>query len=246
MFFFTNNSSSRGLKNYFYNSTYQITFQSGNKACSHASIPYCTVSHICLLLMYVYILYIELCIHKFVCICYVYIGKRNLNLTCSFNQINTAGENIIVTTKIRNNYRAIQSFIFSIAPHLVIALPTLRQQMLSLLMSSLKFFSKFCRLVYGFFSVLLPIQLSLFQLLRQHCCRPFTLLKALAKSNGNLFAIAFKSEKERQLSLLLEREPSKRSKELIPKRLQRGLSVIILQGAIEKSPILLSQYWKNE
>jgi hypothetical protein len=29
----------------------------------------------------------------------------------------------------------------------------------------------------------------------------FTLLKALAKSNGNLFAFAFKSEKERQLSL---------------------------------------------
>ena len=31
--------------------------------------------------------------------------------------------------------------------------------------------------------------------------RSFTLLKALAKSNGNLFAIAFKSEKERQQSL---------------------------------------------
>ena len=32
-------------------------------------------------------------------------------------------------------------------------------------------------------------------------CRSFTLLKALAKSNGNLFAISFKSEKEQQLSL---------------------------------------------
>ena len=32
-------------------------------------------------------------------------------------------------------------------------------------------------------------------------CRSFTLLKALAKSNGNLFAITFKSEKERQLLL---------------------------------------------
>ena len=32
-------------------------------------------------------------------------------------------------------------------------------------------------------------------------CRTFTLLKALAKSNGNLIPIAFKSEKERQLSL---------------------------------------------
>ena len=44
----------------------------------------------------------------------------------------------------------------------LIALPTLRQQKLSLLISLL-----FCRLGYGFFSVLLPIQLSLFQLLRQ-------------------------------------------------------------------------------
>ena len=28
--------------------------------------------------------------------------------------------------------------------------------------------------------------------------------------------------------------------------MQRGLRMITLQGAIEKSPILLSQYWKNE
>ena len=28
--------------------------------------------------------------------------------------------------------------------------------------------------------------------------------------------------------------------------MQRGLRVITLQGATEKSPILLSQYWKNE
>ena len=28
--------------------------------------------------------------------------------------------------------------------------------------------------------------------------------------------------------------------------MQRGWRVITLQGAIEKSPILLSQYWKNE
>ena len=32
----------------------------------------------------------------------------------------------------------------------------------------------------------------------------------------------------------------------ILKRMQRGLRVITLQGAIEESPILLSQYWKNE
>ena len=89
------------------------------------------------------------------------------------------------------------------------------------------------------FSLLLPIQLSLFQLCdskscrfqslcfnfcmsfvdwfmasflycfpysyhsSNYCdsnsCRSFMLLKALAKSSGNLFAIAFKSEKERQL-----------------------------------------------
>ena len=38
----------------------------------------------------------------------------------------------------------------------------------------------------------------------------------------------------------------KRSKEQIPKRIQRGLRVITLQGAIEKSLILLMQYWKFE
>ena len=38
----------------------------------------------------------------------------------------------------------------------------------------------------------------------------------------------------------------KRSKELILKRMQRGLRMITFQGAIEKRPILLSQYWKNE
>jgi hypothetical protein len=32
----------------------------------------------------------------------------------------------------------------------------------------------------------------------------------------------------------------------LPKRLQRGLRVITLQGLIKKSPILLSQYWKND
>ena len=32
---------------------------------------------------------------------------------------------------------------------------------------------------------------------------------------------------------------------MIQKRMQRGLKGITLQGAIEKSPILLSQYWKN-
>ena len=66
---------------------------------------------------------------------------------------------------------------------------------LSLLIPLLQFLYKFCRLVHGFFSVLLPIHLSLFQLLRQRC-RSFTLLKALAKSKSTHIAIAFKSEKE--------------------------------------------------
>ena len=44
------------------------------------------------------------------------------------------------------------------------------------------------------------------------CCS-IKLLKALSKSNGNLIAIAFKSEKERQLvgrAITSEREPSKK------------------------------------
>ena len=44
-------------------------------------------------------------------------------------------------------------------------------------------------------------------------------------------------------AITLEREPSNRSKELIPERLQRGLRMITSQGAKEKSLILLSQYW---
>ena len=54
-------------------------------------------------------------------------------------------------------------------------------------------------------------------------CRSFTLLKALAKSNGNLIAIAFKSEKLGR-AITLEREPSKKSKELIQKRMQKEKS----------------------
>ena len=83
-------------------------------------------------------------------------------------------------------------------------------------------------------------------------CRSFTLLKALAKSNGNHLAIAFKSEKELQLSnyrdrraITLEREPSKKKQRTDTKKDTKRLKVTI-QGAIEKSPILLSQYWKNE
>ena len=76
-----------------------------------------------------------------------------------------------------------------------------------------------------------------------NCCS-FKFFKALLKSNCNLFAIAFKNEIKQQLFLSrqLEESQQKRSKELVPKRMER---VITLQGAIEKSPILLSQYQKK-
>ena len=38
----------------------------------------------------------------------------------------------------------------------------------------------------------------------------------------------------------------KKNKELIPKKMQRGLIVITLKRAKKKSPVLPSQYWKNE
>jgi hypothetical protein len=49
------------------------------------------------------------------------------------------------------------------------------------------------------------------------------------------------------LSPLKARKSDNFRKEAIKKetKMQRGLRVINLQGAIVKSPILLSQYWKN-
>ena len=58
------------------------------------------------------------------------------------------------------------------------------------------------------------------------------------KSDNYRYRDSWKSDNFR------ERELSKESKELIQKRMQRGLRVITLQGSIDKSPILLSQYWK--
>ena len=45
--------------------------------------------------------------------------------------------------------------------------------------------------------------------------------------------------------MTIEREKKERSKEITPKIKERRLRAITLQGAIEKSPIYLSQYWKN-
>ena len=77
--------------------------------------------------------------------------------------LSTVCENIIANIKMRNNFWYLFQYcdsnigLFFIAPHLIIALPPLRYQILSLLISLLKILYKFCRLVYCFFSVLLPI-----------------------------------------------------------------------------------------
>ena len=47
-------------------------------------------------------------------------------------------------------------------------------------------------------------------------------------------------------AITLEREPSKKKQRTVTKRDTKRIKVITLQGAIKKSPILLSQYWKNE
>ena len=77
--------------------------------------------------------------------------------------------------------------LFSIAPHLVIALPTLRQQKLSLLISLLQILYKFCRF---------------FQLLRQQY---LSLLNTLAKTNDKLIVIAIVGR-----AIPLERKPTKK------------------------------------
>ena len=46
-------------------------------------------------------------------------------------------------------------------------------------------------------------------------------------------------------AITIDKEAKKRSKDLNPKIKQRRFGAITLQGAIEKSPILLSQYCNN-
>ena len=74
--------------------------------------------------------------------------------------------------------------LFSIALHLVIALPTLQEQKLLLLISLLKFCMSFVDWFMASFLYCFPCS----------CCS-VTLLKAPAKSNGNLFDITFKLRK---------------------------------------------------
>ena len=95
-------------------------------------------------------------------------------------------------------------------------------QKMSALIFLLYFLLQCCIFVYCFFSILIPTQLSSFQLLRKQQLSLFTLLKATVKSNRNFLLSPIKA---------------------ISKRIK--LRVITLQGAIEKSPILLSHYWKN-
>ena len=86
--------------------------------------------------------------------------------------------------------------LYSIAPHLVIALPTLRQQKLSLLIPLLQFLQSFVDWFMACFLYCFPYSSRSSNYCDSNSCRSFMLLKALAKSNCNLFAIAFKSEKE--------------------------------------------------
>ena len=144
----------------------------------------------------------------------------------------TVDENINAAIKMRNNFcNPLKKVIFPILLSqywtFLYCSPFSYQSsyLLSFLISLLKFLYEFCILVHGFFSVLLPIQLSLSNYCDSNSCRSFTLL---AKSNSNVITITFKSDKERQLSLsrwleerLLQKGSlQKRSKELKPKRMQ--------------------------
>ena len=64
-------------------------------------------------------------------------------------------------------------------------------------------------------------------------------LSPLKRERATTIAIAIVGR-----AIPLERKPIKKKQRTDTKKMQRGLRVITLQGAIEKSPILLSQYWK--
>ena len=66
---------------------------------------------------------------------------------------------------------------------------------MSLLTSLLHFVYRVCTLVFSFFSLLLPVQLSLFQLSQQLQLSLLSLLKSIAKTKGILMALAFESIK---------------------------------------------------
>ena len=73
--------------------------------------------------------------------------------------------------------------------------------------------------------------------------RSFTLLKELAKSNGHLFVIAFKSEKVAIVgrAITLEREPSKKKQRTDTKKdAKRIKSDNFTRGNREKSKIAIA------
>ena len=130
----------------------------------------------------------------------------------------------------------------------ILLLPS-KCEKLSLLISLLQFLYEFCRLVHGFFSVyLFQYSYRSSNYCDSYSCRSLTLLKVLAKSNGNLIAIAFKSEKERQLSIAideraitLEREPSKKKQRSYKKKDAKGIkSDNFTRGNREKSNIAIA------
>ena len=86
-------------------------------------------------------------------------------------------------------------------PHLVIAFSNFAIAKVIDLNLFASILNEFCRLVHGFFLYCFPYSYRSSNYCDSNIYRFFTLLKALAKSNGNLIAIAFKGEKERQLSL---------------------------------------------
>ena len=68
----------------------------------------------------------------------------------------------------------------------------------------------------------------------------FSLSPLRAKKSDNYrYCDSWKSDNFR------ERAIKKEANNLYKKKMQRGLNVITLQGAIKKIPKLLSQYWKN-
>ena len=106
----------------------------------------------------------------------------------------TVDENIIGAPKMRNNcwYPIVH---FSLAPHLVIALPTLQKQKLPLSTSLLHFFICFVDWLITSFLYCFPYSNRSSNYRDSDCCRSFRLLKALAKSNGKFSLSPIRSRK---------------------------------------------------
>ena len=114
-------------------------------------------------------------------------NNKNLNFL-SYGQLlflfylSTFDKNIITTIKMRNNFCYPFKMVifwypniglFSMAPHLVIALPTLRQQKLSLLIFLLKFLYEFWFMVS--FLYCFPYSYRFFNYCDSNSCRSLTL-----------------------------------------------------------------------